>query len=134
MVRNSAVYAVPEAAGAGRLVTKAWHLTAVTVREGTGRAELAALCRVSHPGILLLMAVSPGPQDQLQLVFQHVPLGPLHHWLHVQVRHTYRWKLRNEQRRFTITEKSLKTCQSLMICASAIQLHIYLPWADTSLA
>ena len=93
-MRNSAVYAVPEAAGAGRLVTKAWHLTAVTVREGAGRAELAALCRVSHPGILLLMAVSPGPQDQLQLVFQHVPLGPLHHWLHVQVRHTYRWKRR----------------------------------------
>ena len=88
VVRNSAVYAVPEAAGAGRLVTKAWHLTAVTVREGAGRAELAALCRVSHPGILLLMAVSPGPQDQLQLVFQHVPLGPLHHWLHVQVRDT----------------------------------------------
>ena len=66
-----------------------WNLTKVTVKEKSIKKELENLCRVSHPGILLLMAVCQDQDDQddlgLQLVFQHVPLGSLHHWLHVQV-------------------------------------------------
>ena len=74
---------------AGRMVGKMWNLTKVTVKEKSDKKELENLCRVSHPGILLLMAVCQEPDHQddlgLQLVFQHVPLGSLHHWLHVQV-------------------------------------------------
>ena len=72
-----------------RMVGKMWNLTKVTVKEKSSKKELENLCRVSHPGILLLMAVCQEEDDQedlgLQLVFQHVPLGSLHHWLHVQV-------------------------------------------------
>ena len=69
-----------------RLVAKLWNLTKVTVKEEADTRELENLCLVSHPNILLLMAVCPGHEDLgLQLVFQHAPLGSLHHWLHVQV-------------------------------------------------
>ena len=76
-----------------RLVGKLWNLTKVTVKEEADPRELENLCLVSHPNILLLMAVCPGDHDNgdhdndrgLQLVFQHAPLGSLHHWLHAQV-------------------------------------------------
>ena len=77
-----------------RLVGKLWNLTKVTVKEEADPRELENLCRVSHPNILLLMAVCPGGDHDngdhdydrgLQLVFQHAPLGSLHHWLHAQV-------------------------------------------------
>ena len=71
-----------------RLVGKLWNLTKVTVKEEADTRELDNLCRVSHPNILLLMAVAGADQDNgrgLQLVFQHAPLGSLHHWLHSQV-------------------------------------------------
>ena len=73
--------------GDSRMVGKVWNLTKVTVRERASQAELHNLCRVSHPHILLLMGVSDEDQEDLglQLVFQHVALGSLHHWLHVQV-------------------------------------------------
>ena len=72
-----------------RLVGKLWNLTKVTVKEEAEARELENLCLVSHPNILLLMAVcpvSPGAGPGLQLVFQHAPLGSLHHWLHARVR------------------------------------------------
>ena len=74
-----------------RLVGKLWNLTKVTVKEEADPRELENLCLVSHPNILLLMAVCPGDHSTdhhpgLQLVFQHAPLGSLHHWLHKQVR------------------------------------------------
>ena len=74
-----------------RLVGKLWNLTKVTVKEEADTRELDNLCLVSHPNILLLMAVCPGDHTGdgdhtgLQLVFQHAPLGSLHHWLHKQV-------------------------------------------------
>ena len=73
-----------------RLVGKLWNLTKVTVKEEADTRELENLCLVSHPNILLLMAVCPGDHTGdhhtgLQLVFQHAPLGSLHHWLHKQV-------------------------------------------------
>ena len=76
-----------------RLVGKLWNLTKLTVKEEADPRELENLCLVSHPNILLLMAVCPGDHDNgdhdndrgLQLVFQHAPLGSLHHWLHAQV-------------------------------------------------
>ena len=81
-----------------RLVGKLWNLTKVTVKEEASTRELENLCLVSHPNILLLMAVCPGDHAGdhsgdhagdhhagLQLVFQHAPLGSLHHWLHKQV-------------------------------------------------
>ena len=69
-----------------RMVGQLWNLTKVTVREQANLSELQNLCRVSHPSILLLMGVSQHPDLGLQLVFQHVALGSLHHWLHVQVK------------------------------------------------
>ena len=81
--RNSVVFPVsPDS----RMVGKVWNLTKVTVRERATQSELQNLCRVSHPHILLLMGVSEHQELGLQLVFQHVALGSLHHWLHVQVR------------------------------------------------
>ena len=82
----------PEGACEGRMVGKVWNLTKVTVRERASQSELQNLCRVSHPHILLLMGVSDDDKDLgLQLVFQHVALGSLHHWLHVQVREQSRY-------------------------------------------
>ena len=50
--------------------------------------ELAILRRLRHPAFLEVMAAchvtSPAP-DHVTLVFQHVPLGSLHHHLHVMV-------------------------------------------------
>ena len=71
-----------------RLVGKLWNLTKVTVKEEAEARELENLCLVSHPNILLLMAVCP-VSPGLQLVFQHAPLGSLHHWLHARVRPSY---------------------------------------------
>ena len=82
-MRNCLVFPV---ADQGRMVGKLWNLTKVTVREEARQEELQNLCRVSHPSILLLMGVSQDRDLGLQLVFQHVALGSLHHWLHVQVR------------------------------------------------
>ena len=81
--RNSVMFPVSPAS---RMVGKVWNLTKVTVRERASQSELQNLCRVSHPHILLLMGVSEDQDLGLQLVFQHVALGSLHHWLHVQVR------------------------------------------------
>ena len=80
-MRNSFVFPL----GDGRMVGKLWNLTKVTVRENASKSELQSLCRISHPSILLLMGVSQDQALGLQLVFQHVALGSLHHWLHVQV-------------------------------------------------
>ena len=97
-LRNATVIPVSEVSDeAGesarpRLVGKLWNLTKVTVKEEAEARELENLCLVSHPNILLLMAVcpmSPGAQPGLQLVFQHAPLGSLHHWLHARVRPSY---------------------------------------------
>ena len=74
------------------MTSKLWNLTRVTVRQevcGSGLLdkELANLCRITHPHILLLMAYCPATEEQgLQLVFEHVSLGSLHHWLHKQER------------------------------------------------
>ena len=86
--RNSVMFSVSPAS---RMVGKVWNLTKVTVREKASQSELQNLCRVSHPHILLLMGVSEDQDLGLQLVFQHVALGSLHHWLHVQVREQSRY-------------------------------------------
>ena len=82
-MRNCLVFPVGKQ---GWMVGKLWNLTKVTGREQAKQKELENLCRVSHPSILLLMGVSQDQDLGLQLVFQHVALGSLHHWLHVQVR------------------------------------------------
>ena len=88
LARNSVMFPVcPDS----RMVGKVWNLTKVTVRERAPQSELQNLCRVSHPHILLLMGVSDDKDLGLQLVFQHVALGSLHHWLHVQVRHCQKY-------------------------------------------
>ena len=76
------------------MTSKLWNLTRVTVRQEVGVSlsglldkELASLCRITHPHILLLMAYCPASEEQgLQLVFEHVSLGSLHQWLHKQER------------------------------------------------
>ena len=76
------------------MTSKLWNLTRVTVRQEVGVSlsrlldkELASLCRITHPHILLLMAYCPASDEQgLQLVFEHVSLGSLHQWLHKQER------------------------------------------------
>ena len=76
------------------MTSKLWNLTRVTVRQEVGislsgllEKELASLCRITHPHILLLMAYCPASEEQgLQLVFEHVSLGSLHQWLHKQER------------------------------------------------
>ena len=76
------------------MTSKLWNLTRVTVRQevngthtGLLDKELANLCRITHPHILLLMAYCPTNDEQgLQLVFEHVSLGSLHQWLHTQER------------------------------------------------
>ena len=81
-MRNCAVFPL----GESRMVGKLWRATKVTVREGgDARAELARLSRLTHPHILLLMGVCHTNTASNHLVFQHVQLGSLHHWMHVQV-------------------------------------------------
>ena len=71
------------------MTSKLWNLTRVTVRQEVDGVslsssslldkELASLCRITHPHILLLMAYCPASDEQgLQLVFEHVSLGSLH--------------------------------------------------------
>ena len=81
-MRNCAVFPL----GESRMVGKLWRATKVTVREGgDAKAELARLSRLTHPHILLLMGVCHTNTANNHLVFQHVQLGSLHHWMHVQV-------------------------------------------------
>ena len=63
------------------MTSKLWNLTRVTVRQevngthtGLLDKELANLCRITHPHILLLMAYCPTNDEQgLQLVFEQLP-------------------------------------------------------------
>ena len=80
------------------MTSKLWNLTRVTVRrqvEGQARVleqELANLSRITHPNILLLMGFCPPDEgQQMQLVFEHVGIGSMHHWLHKQVKITVIW-------------------------------------------
>ena len=93
------------------MTSKLWNMTMVTVRENTAEnkvekeilekelsnlwykitivyVNLKCVCfsKISHPNILLLMGVCTGNNDHfLQLVFEHVHLGSLYHWMHKQV-------------------------------------------------
>ena len=89
VLRNGSEFGCGHDEQQGKMVGKLWNMTKVTVKENSSLTELDNLCKVSHPGILLLMAVCHHQDDderqQLQLVFQHVALGSLYHWIHVKV-------------------------------------------------
>ena len=68
-----------------------WKCTRVSVKTEWGSSnllsrELEVLTGLLHPNILLLMATttSSGPNNCLQLIFEHVALGSLYQCLHVR--------------------------------------------------
>ena len=75
----------------GRLSFRAahWKCTRVSLKTEWGTSnllskELEVLSGLLHPNILLLMATTSGPNNCLQLIFEHVDLGSLYQCLHVR--------------------------------------------------
>ena len=64
-----------------------WKSTSISLKTewGTGgllTKELEVLSGLLHPNILLLMAITSGPNNSLQLIFEEVAHGSLYQCLH----------------------------------------------------